>query len=107
MPDEERDVLAPLPQRRQPDGEDAQAVVEVLAEAAVRHGPLEVAVGGGDDPHVHLAGPAGADALELAVLEDAEELRLDVEGELADLVEEERAPVGQLEAADLRRRSPR
>ena len=42
------------------------------------------------------------DALELAVLEDAQELHLDVGGELADLVQEQRAPVGQLEAADLR-----
>ena len=43
---------------------------------------------------------AAADALDLALLEDAEQLGLRLQGQLADLVEEERAPVGQLEAAD-------
>ena len=43
---------------------------------------------------------AAADALDLALLEDAQELRLDLQRQLADLVEEERAPVGQLEEAD-------
>ena len=43
---------------------------------------------------------AAADALELALLEDAEQLGLGLQGQLADLVEEERAAVGQLEAAD-------
>ena len=45
-------------------------------------------------------GRAAADALELALLEDAEELGLGLQGQLADLVEEEGAAVGQLEAAD-------
>ena len=40
-----------------------------------------------------------ADAAELALLEDAEELGLDAGRHLADLVEEERAAVGELEAA--------
>ena len=43
---------------------------------------------------------AAADALELALLEDAEELGLGLQGQLADLVQEEGAAVGQLEAAD-------
>ena len=43
-------------------------------------------------------------ALELAVLEDAEQLRLQVERQLADLVEEDRAAV-RLSNAPLRRRS--
>ena len=40
-----------------------------------------------------------ADALELAVLDHAQELGLQLERQLADLVEEERAAVGELEAA--------
>src|SRR5262249_38625577 len=41
-----------------------------------------------------------ADALDLLLLEDAEELWLEVDRELADLVEEQRAAVGRLERAD-------
>ena len=44
-----------------------------------------------------------ADALDLAFLEDAQQLRLQVERQLADLVQEEGAAVGQLEAPDLPR----
>ena len=39
-----------------------------------------------------------ADALELALLEHAQQLGLQLERDLADLVEEERAAVGELEA---------
>ena len=48
-----------------------------------------------------------AEPLELALLEDAQELRLQVERELADLVQEERAAVGELEPPDLAGRRPR
>ena len=44
---------------------------------------------------------AGADSLEGAFLQNAEQLGLHFEGDVADFVEEERAAVGQLEAADL------
>jgi hypothetical protein len=56
-------------------------------------------VGGGDDADIDLADGGLADALDLAAVEDAQELGLEVEGELADLVEEEGAAVGLLEAA--------
>jgi hypothetical protein len=58
----------------------------------------EVAVGGRDDAHVDLHGLVAADALELALLQHAQQLHLDGRGDLADLVEEERAAVGLLEA---------
>ena len=46
-------------------------------------------------------GHGRAEPLDLAVLEDAQELRLKGGVELADLVEEEGAAVGELEAAGL------
>src|SRR5262249_12934714 len=46
--------------------------------------------------------PRTADRLDLALLDDAQELRLHVGADLADLVEEERAPVRALEAARAR-----
>ncbi len=97
---EQRDVLGALAQRRQRDREDVEAVVEVLAERLLADGLEQVAIGGGDDPDVDLDRRPAADALELALLEDAEQLGLGLQGQLADLVEEERAAVGQLEAAD-------
>src|SRR5262249_30078855 len=96
---EERDVLAPLAQRRQLKGDDAQAVEEVLEEAAVRHHGPEVPVRRRDHPEVHALRALRAERLELALLEDAEELGLDEQGERPDLVEEDRPSVGQRELA--------
>ena len=97
---EQRDVVAPLAQRQRLDREHAEPVVEVLAEPAALHLLLEVAVGGGDHAHVDGAGALLADALELALLQHAQQLGLQLERDLADLVEEQRAAVGELEAAD-------
>ena len=101
--DERDQVLAPLAQRRQVHGDHVQPVVEVGAEGAVLDGRRQVAVGGGDDAHVDAQRTLAADAQELARLEHAQELRLGGRSHLADLVEEERALVRQLELAELLR----
>ena len=61
---------------------------------------MQVRVGGRDDPHVDLPGFRRAHPLELAGLEHPQQLGLQVEREIGDLVQEQRAPIGQLEAAD-------
>ena len=98
--DEQRDVLLAIPQRRQMDGEDVETIVQVLAERLLADRLEQVAVGGRDDADIDLDRLLAADALELALLEDAEQLGLRVGRQLADLVEEDGAAVGQLEAAD-------
>ena len=90
-----------LAQRRHHAGDHVQAVEEVLAEAARRDLRLQVAVGGGDDPHVDLDGLLAADALELLLLQHAQQLELQAGRHVADLVEEQGAAVGQLEPAEL------
>ncbi len=59
---------------------------------------LEVAVGRGHDANVDLDRLAAADALELALLQHAQQLDLHVGGQIAHLVEEQGAAVGHLEA---------
>ncbi len=76
---EERDVLAPLPERRDGDVEDREAEVEVLAERALSDEALEIAVGRGDEAHVHRPVRGLADATRGAGLEQAQELGLDRE----------------------------
>ena len=73
---EERDVVAALAQGRQRERHDLQAVVEVLAEASGRDLGLEVLVGRGHDADVDLDGLLAAHALELALLQRAQELEL-------------------------------
>ena len=79
--------------------EDGEAVVEVETEGAVDDTLLEVAVGGGEDADVDPRDLVVSDALNLAALEEAEELGLNRERELSNLVQEERAAVRGLNAA--------
>ena len=71
--------------------------VQVLAKFPIRHQPLQILVGGGDDPHVHLAGLDVAYPLDLLLLDHAQQLALQNERHVADLVQENGAPFGQLE----------
>ena len=96
---EDGDLLGAVAERRDEDIDDVEAVVEVLAEASLGDGALEVLVGGGDDADVDLDVAAGAQAGELAILQDVQELGLQRQGHLADLVEEDGAAVGELELA--------
>ena len=88
-----------IAQRREVDRHDVEPIEEILAEAPRLDLGLEIAVGRGDDAHVDAVRLHAADALELALLERAQELHLHLERDLADLVEEQRAAVGELEAA--------
>ena len=93
---------APFAQRRQPSGTTLRAVEEVLAELALLDHGLEVAVRGRHEAHVDLDGLRSAHALELALLQQAQQLHLHRWANVADLVEEERAAVGELDPPGLR-----
>ena len=92
---EQRDVLPAVAQRRDRDHDDAEAVVEVVPEPSLRDHLLQVHVGRGDDPHVGLLRLDAPDPHELLFLDDAEQLRLSLEADRADLVEEDRPPLGR------------
>src|SRR5262249_25627534 len=69
--DEERDVLPSLRERWDHELDDAEAVVEVLAEAAGLHGRLEVLVRRREKADVHPDRRVAPDPLELLLLDRA------------------------------------
>jgi len=73
---EQRDVLRALPQRRDADREDVQAVVEVFTEAVPFDHLGEVPVRRRHQTDVDLDRPSPAEAHELLILEHPEELWL-------------------------------
>ncbi|MNV23185.1 hypothetical protein D3C71_1141900 [compost metagenome] len=95
---QQQHIVAPFAQRRDGHGVHRQPVVQVGAERAIAHLLAQVAVGGGDHAHVHAARAVGAQALDLAVLQRAQQLSLHGQWQLAHLVEEQRAALGRLEA---------
>ncbi len=98
--DQERDVFGALAERGDLDGKNIQAVVEVTAEGALGDALRKIHVGGGDDADVHALRAIAAEPLEFLLLKHAKKFRLKFEGKVADFVEEERAAVGEFEAAD-------
>jgi hypothetical protein len=81
------------------DREDGEAVIEILAETLLLDCDVEVAVRGRDDAGVDGDRAAAADALDAPLLEHAQQFDLHVVRHVADLVEEQGAAVGFLEAA--------
>jgi len=67
------------------------------------HRRLQINVGGGDDAHIGLARLFVAEALELALLQHAQQLGLCRQRQFADFVEKQRAALGALETAAARR----
>ena len=92
-------VVRTLPQRRQSNRKNVQAVIQVFAKLALADGLHEVSVRGRNDADIDFDRIRAADALEFAFLEHAEELDLNVERNFADLIQENRPAVGQLKAA--------
>src|SRR4051794_36046657 len=107
MAREELHVFGALRERRYPKLDHVQAEVQIFPEAAGKDLGFEIRVGGADQPHVSAAGRARAEALKFPGLQHAQELYLPGDGEIAELVEKERALVRRLEAPDAQLRRTR
>jgi hypothetical protein len=77
-------------------------VVEIFAELPAAHQDVHIVMRGRDEPHIgeavlHIAEPA-----EAFLLEHLQQLRLDLDVDVADLVEKQRAAMGKIEESLLR-----
>src|SRR5713226_502587 len=88
-----------LTQRRQRNGDDVEAEIEILAEGSFLVFGIEIAVGGGHDAHVHFDLLITAHGADFFLLEKAQELGLHLERKFADLVEKNGSGVGRLQQA--------
>src|SRR5205085_2879012 len=101
MRGEQRDVLAAIAQRRQLEAHDVEPIEEVRAERAAVDRLAQIAVCGGDQANVELDRAGSADAAYRTLLERAQQLRLHVDRQLADLVEKQRTAARGLEYSEL------
>src|SRR2546427_1057481 len=97
---ERRNVFTPIAERRQLNLDRVQPEEQILTEPTRRDLLAQVGVGRRHDAHVHVTCARRADALEVARLEDAQQLRLQVHRYVGDFIEEQRPAVRELEAAD-------
>lgn len=96
---EEEDVFGACAEGGEVEDFEGESVEEVVHEASLLGEGGEVGVGGADDADVDGDGFVAADALEVAVFDDAEDFFLYGEGDVAEFVEEEGAVVGLFEEA--------
>src|SRR5690606_24360039 len=89
-----RQIVEPLPERRNANREDVEAEIKVLSELPLSDARLEVPVRRGDDAHVRTARIVAPDPLVDPLLENAQQLDLHVEAHVPDLVEKESAAFG-------------
>ena len=94
---DERDVLAPLAQRRQVDRNDVDPIEQVFAKTAVGNPLRQILVGRRDHPDVGFHFLEAADAPEFPLLEHAQELHLHHAAHLPDLVQEYRPALRDLD----------
>ena len=93
MANEFGEVLNAFSQGRNAESDYLQSKEKVSAEGTALDIRSEVSIGSGDDPEVRMPCLSGPDWPKLLFLEYAQKLRLDVERQLADLIEESCAAV--------------
>src|SRR5208282_3989979 len=96
---QERNIFAALAQGWKLYGNNAQAIVQIFAEAAFSNFLFELLVGGGDDANVNIRFFGAADGADFSFLKDAVEFHLHGEAHIADFVHEEGSAVGGFEEA--------
>src|SRR5579862_3963551 len=100
-------ILAAICQGWQGNFHYSQTVVQILAKLTVPDHGFQIPVGGGDDSDINVLGGQASHALNLAVLQDAQQFGLCGRRKLPNLIEENRAAVGVLEQPDFVLRGPR
>src|SRR6185503_15062891 len=100
MLEQQRDVLAPLAQRRQQDVDCVDAVEEIGPEYVCIRQTLRREIGRADEAYVDGFGFVRANRRHFPPLERGEQLALQMERHVADLVEKQRAARDCAEEAD-------
>src|SRR5206468_4117203 len=98
-------VCRAFPQGWNVNRKNIQAVKQVFAKFSLLNHLSEVAIGGCDQAGIGVNSPCASQPLEFSLLEQTQQLGLQLDGNIPDLVEEYRAAVRQLEAADALRDS--
>src|SRR5882762_8074837 len=98
---QQRNVFTSFAQGRNPYWENVQAVVEVAAELSIRHHFFQITISCRHQSCVNALRSGAAHPLVSALLQCAQEFRLEFKGHVTDLVKKQGAAVCQLKPAHL------
>src|SRR5208337_1579150 len=82
------DVFLPLPERRNLQGYNVDAVIQVFAKAPSLNGCFQILIGSRDEPYVQLGPFGAAHRPDHLIFDHAQQLRLKSHAHIADLIEE-------------------
>src|SRR5271167_3587504 len=99
--DQELNVFAPFAQRRDFNGKHPQPVEKVLAKLIIADHALQIPMRGRNQTNINVDGFGTSEAFELLLLQGTQEFRLQIHGNVADLVEKQSAVIRQLKPASL------
>src|SRR5213594_466079 len=88
-----RDISAAFGERGHFEWKNIQAVKQIFPESSFLDLITQIAVRGGNDPHINLNYSLSAEPLDLSLLNDAQQIRLHVERKLTDFIQEDRAAI--------------
>jgi len=98
---QQRDVLRPLSQRREVNGNDFEPPVKIFPEAALLNFFLKVLIGRRDDSHIGPDVFLTTEPFKFTVLEHPQHFSLSRQGHIPDFIEKERAIAASLELPDM------
>ena len=104
---QQRNILGALAQRRHTQRNGVDPEVQIFPQPAFTQRGIQVDIGRADEAEVDVHDAIAANRPVLALLQNAQELGLEIRRHLADLVEQQRAPLGHLEEAFLVQRRAR
>ena len=93
------DVLRTISQWRYLDGDDVQAIVEILPKPSLVDLPLQIFVGGSYDSNIHLDDLAAPHTLEALLFQNSQDFRLGFQAHVANFVQKKGAMIGQIKAS--------
>lgn len=95
------DVLGPFPKRRDAHRGHVEPIVQVATKGAGLYAFGQVAIGGRDDTHVHLAGRRGAHPHDFPVLQNPQKTGLHGQGQLSHFIQKDGAAISDFKIARL------
>src|SRR5580658_1319262 len=101
MPDQLRNVFGTLSQRRKVDRKYFQSIVQVLAKCRLLYHTGQIAMRRSDEPDINFMSAVAAEPLKFLLLQNAQQLRLKFERDIADFVQKECALMREFKAPHL------
>src|SRR3984885_5552100 len=98
---QQRNILRTFPQGRNVDRKHIQAIIEIAAKLLVQDHSFQVTMGRGHNAHICFLCPRATQPLKFPLLQDTEKLWLQLERDIADFIQEQRALMCYLKSAEL------